>query len=55
MLIFPKQAARSTRAAVAWIASQGPEFTENILWQNDLLVRLREEGFIRAKVHPASA
>jgi citronellol/citronellal dehydrogenase len=38
---------------IAWIATQGPEFTENILWQNDLLVRLRKEGLIRAKVAPA--
>jgi citronellol/citronellal dehydrogenase len=38
---------------IAWIATQGPEFTENILWQNDLLARLRKEGLIRAKVDPA--
>jgi NAD(P)-dependent dehydrogenase (short-subunit alcohol dehydrogenase family) len=38
---------------VAWIATQGPEFTENILWQNDLLPRLREEGVVRPKVDPA--
>lgn len=38
---------------IAWIAAQGPEFTENILWQNDLLARLRKEGLIRAKVDPA--
>jgi citronellol/citronellal dehydrogenase len=38
---------------VAWIAAQGPDFTENILWQNDLLARLRAEGAIRPKVDPA--
>jgi NAD(P)-dependent dehydrogenase (short-subunit alcohol dehydrogenase family) len=37
---------------VTWIAAQSADFTGNILWQNDLLSRLREEGVVRAKVDP---
>jgi citronellol/citronellal dehydrogenase len=38
---------------VAWIVSQPPDFTGNILSQPELLVQLRDAGAIRPKVDPS--